>query len=89
VKLIMNVKKHNSTDDHLQDSNSMDKISIQSHSQANIQTFASRVFPAFLLSAIAAFLLHSMFEAWWVGVGSVQLPLFFIFTGYITRMKEQ
>jgi hypothetical protein len=34
-----------------------------------------------LSAALAAFLLHAQFEAWWVGVGSVQLPLFFIFLG--------
>jgi hypothetical protein len=36
-----------------------------------------------LTAALAAFLLHSQFEAWWIGVGSVQLPLFFVYTGLI------
>ena len=39
----------------------------------------------FLLAAIYAFLLHSQFEAWWIGVGSVQLPLFFIYFGLIVH----
>lgn len=34
-----------------------------------------------LTAALAAMLLHAQFEAWWVGVGSVQLPLFFIYLG--------
>ena len=34
-----------------------------------------------LTAALAAFFLHAQFEAWWVGVGSVQLPLFFIYIG--------
>lgn len=34
-----------------------------------------------LTAALAAFLVHSQFEAWWVGVGSVQLPLFFVYLG--------
>lgn len=31
-----------------------------------------------LTAALAAMLVHSQFEAWWVGVGSVSLPLFLI-----------
>ncbi len=31
-----------------------------------------------LTAALAAMLLHSQFEAWWVGPGSVQLPLYLI-----------
>lgn len=38
-----------------------------------------------LHSALFAFLLHAQFEAWWVGVGSVQLPLFFLYLGLLTR----
>lgn len=37
------------------------------------------------LSFFLAFIFHSMFEAWWVGVGSVQLPLFFMFMGFALR----
>jgi O-antigen ligase len=37
----------------------------------------------FLLAAIYAFLLHSQFEAWWIGVGSVQMPLFFMYFGLL------
>ncbi len=32
-----------------------------------------------LNSTLAALLVHAQFEAWWVGVGSVQLPLFLIY----------
>ncbi len=48
-----------------------------------------------LNSSLAAMLLHAQFEAWWVGVGSVQLPLFFIYLGillnfhFISCRKEQ
>jgi len=38
-----------------------------------------------LIVALAALLLHAQFEAWWVGVGSVQLPLFFIYFGLIVQ----
>jgi len=38
-----------------------------------------------LLSSLAAFILHAQFEAWWVGVGSVQLPLFFVYVGLIVQ----
>jgi O-antigen ligase len=38
-----------------------------------------------LTAAFTAFLLHSQFEAWWVGVGSVQLPLFFVYIGLIVQ----
>ena len=41
-----------------------------------------------LSAALAAFLLHSQFEAWWVGVGSVQLPLFFIYIGLLTGYQQ-
>jgi hypothetical protein len=41
-----------------------------------------------LLSAIAAFILHSQFEAWWIGVGSVQLPLFFVYIGLLVRHQQ-
>ncbi|MCH7772250.1 MAG: O-antigen ligase family protein, partial [Bacteroidetes bacterium] len=34
-----------------------------------------------ILASLISFLLHSQFEAWMVGVGSVQLPLFLIFIG--------
>jgi len=36
---------------------------------------------ALLISVIVALILHAQFEAWWVGVGSVQLPLFFLILG--------
>jgi O-antigen ligase len=38
-----------------------------------------------LNSSVAAMLLHAQFEAWWVGVGSVQLPIFFVYTGLMMR----
>jgi len=34
-----------------------------------------------LTAALTAFILHAQFEAWWVGVGSVQLPLFLLYIG--------
>jgi O-antigen ligase len=38
-----------------------------------------------ILSSLAAMLLHAQFEGWWVGVGSVQLPLFFVYLGLLVR----
>ncbi|MBE0571345.1 MAG: O-antigen ligase family protein [Ignavibacteriaceae bacterium] len=40
-----------------------------------------------LVASLAAFILHAQFEAWWVGVGSVQLPLFFIYISLLTDFK--
>lgn len=34
-----------------------------------------------LIASLAAFILHAQFEAWWVGPGSVQLPLFYFYAG--------
>lgn len=36
---------------------------------------------AFMISAIVALCFHAQIEAWWIGVGSIQLPLFFMFCG--------
>ncbi len=36
---------------------------------------------AFFLSFIIAFFIHAQFEAWFVGIGSVELPLYFLFIG--------
>jgi O-antigen ligase len=44
---------------------------------------------AFLFSAVIAFIIHAQFEAWWVGPGSVQLPLFFIYLGALAATKEE
>ena len=41
-----------------------------------------------LTASLAAFIIHAQFEAWWVGVGSVQLPLFFIYIGLISRNSK-
>ena len=38
-----------------------------------------------LTSTILALIIHAQFEAWWVGVGSVQLPLFFVYLGLIVQ----
>ncbi len=38
-----------------------------------------------LTASLIAFITHSQFEAWMVGVGSVQLPLFFVYIGLIFR----
>jgi O-antigen ligase len=43
--------------------------------------------PGILIASFAAFLLHAQLEAWWVGVGSVQLPLFFVFIGLIINQS--
>lgn len=39
-------------------------------------------------STFAVLLLHAQFEAWWVGVGSVQLPLFFVYLGLIIHQPS-
>jgi hypothetical protein len=36
-------------------------------------------------ASVTAFLIHSQFEAWLVGVGSIQLPLFFFYIGSMTN----
>jgi len=51
------------------------------NSHAGMQTCK----PLILLASLAAFLLHAQFEAWWVGVGSVQLPFFFIYIGLMVH----
>jgi hypothetical protein len=51
------------------------------HSVSSIKHPVSSI----LFASIAAFVLHAQFEAWWVGVGSVQLPLFFIYFGLIVQ----
>jgi O-antigen ligase len=51
---------------------------------SGIQHSASSI----LIASLAAFLLHSQFEAWCVGVGSVQLPLFFIYIGLAIRTSK-
>ena len=51
-----------------------------------LRVFADKV--SLLTAALAAFLLHAQFEGWWVGVGSVQLPLFFIYFGLIVQCSK-
>ena len=34
-----------------------------------------------LIASSAAFILHAQFEAWWVGPGSIQFPMFLIYIG--------
>ncbi len=34
-----------------------------------------------LIASLSAFIFHAQFEAWWVGPGSVQLPLFYFYVG--------
>ena len=41
-----------------------------------------------LFAAVFAFILHAQFEAWWVGVGSVQLPLWFVYAGSVARSSS-
>jgi len=43
---------------------------------------------ALILSALTAFVIHSQFEAWMVGVGSIQLPLFFFYIGAYFSFKD-
>ncbi len=43
---------------------------------------------AFLFSVITALIIHAQFEAWWVGPGSIQLPLFFVYLGALAAPKE-
>lgn len=40
-----------------------------------------RNYIAFLIALIAAFCFHAQIEAWWVGVGSIELPMFFMILG--------
>ncbi len=41
-----------------------------------------------LTAALAAFIFHAQFEGWWVGVGSVQLPLFFLYVGLLVQSSK-
>lgn len=41
-----------------------------------------------LTATLAALLVHAQFEAWWVGVGSISLPLFLIFL-FIALLSEK
>ncbi len=41
-----------------------------------IESFQKNTEMKIIFSTISASIIHSQFEAWWVGVGSVQLPLF-------------
>ena len=53
------------------------------HHPSSINHFPSSI----LISAFVAFLIHSQLEAWWVGVGSVELPLFFICMGCLIKLR--
>lgn len=45
-------------------------------------------YSAIILSSVIAFFIHSQFEAWWVGVGSIQLPIYIFFLGsYINSVR--
>ena len=57
-----------------------DRIVVNPNAVRNLTTNYS-----LLTATIAALLLHAQFEAWWVGVGSVQLPIFFIYFGLIVN----
>jgi O-antigen ligase len=43
---------------------------------------------SFLFSVVAALIVHAQFEAWWVGPGSIQLPLFFVYLGALAAPKR-
>jgi len=50
------------------------------HPASGIQKLATSI----PIASLAALILHAQFEAWWVGVGSVQLPLFYVYIGFFT-----
>jgi hypothetical protein len=60
------------------------KNKIKLHSKLSLLTTTYSL----LTAALAAFLLHAQFEAWWIGVGSVQLPLFFVYLGLIINKPK-
>ena len=58
-------------------------------SEINVsQSEAVNLNSKYILAALFALLVHSQFEAWWVGVGSVQLPLFFFYAGALLNQKK-
>lgn len=59
----------------------MDALMRANHEHAIMQSCNHSI----LIASLVAFLLHAQFEAWWVGVGSIQLPLFFIFLGLMSK----
>lgn len=44
---------------------------------------------AFTFAFMIAFTFHAQFEAWWVGVGSTQMPLFFAYVGLAIGVLNQ
>ncbi|MHB8338757.1 MAG: O-antigen ligase family protein [Ignavibacteriaceae bacterium] len=50
-------------------------------SNQNLESSIHHNLSILILSFLIAFLFHGQFEAWWVGVGSIQLPLFFMYFG--------
>ena len=58
----------------------------------NQQTLSSNQYPVtsiqyILFASICAFILHGMFEAWWVGAGSFELPVFMVYIGLILPLR--
>ena len=45
------------------------------------QNLRSELETAFMIAVFAAFTFHAQIEAWWVGVGSIEMPLFFLVLG--------
>ncbi|MHB1688319.1 MAG: hypothetical protein ACYCVH_13220 [Ignavibacteriaceae bacterium] len=50
-------------------------------SEFRIQNFFNIQHSKLILPFLLAFIFHAQFEAWWVGVGSEMLPLFFVCLG--------
>ncbi len=46
---------------------------------------SSIIISSIIIAVLAALLIHSQFEAWIVGVGSIQLPLFFFYIGCMIK----
>ena len=53
-------------------------------SNQNLESSIHHNLSILILSFLIAFLFHGQFEAWWEGVGSEMLPLFFTFIGLAT-----
>jgi O-antigen ligase len=68
------------------------KLLINNHStfkklnNSTIQQYSNSVF---LFSVLIALILHAQFEAWWVGVGSTELPVFYILLGNAIGIRKK
>ncbi|MHB9011074.1 MAG: O-antigen ligase family protein, partial [Ignavibacteriaceae bacterium] len=55
-------------------------------SNQNLESSIHHNLSILILSFLIAFLFHGQFEAWWVGVGSAEFPLFFTIIGLATAV---